>query len=48
MISREEARATLPKDFEVSDSELEEVLAFFYFLGEQAYERVREEAKHGQ
>lgn len=44
MISAEQARQLLPLEYEVSNQELEETLAFFYFLGEQAYERLRKEA----
>lgn len=42
MITLEKARETLPEGYAVSDTELKQVLAYFYFLGEQAYEHVRE------
>ena len=43
MISLDESRAMLPDSHLVSDAELEGVLAYFYFLGEQAYEQLRKE-----
>lgn len=46
MISLDEARAMLPDSYFVSDAELEETLAFFYFLGEHAYEQVRKETDY--
>ncbi len=42
-LTLEQARQALPEGYEVTDSELEEVLAFFSFLGEQAYEQARKE-----
>lgn len=48
MVTLDQARAALPEDCEVSDAELEEILAYFYFLGEQAYERLRKEAHDEQ
>ncbi len=43
MVTLEQARLTLPEGYKVSDSELENVLAYFYFIGEQAYERTLQE-----
>ncbi len=42
-VTLEQARQALPKSHEITSDELEEVLAFFYFLGEQAFERLRQE-----
>ena len=44
MIALNEARQALPDGYTVTDRELEGVLAYFYFLGEQAYEQVLKEA----
>ncbi len=41
MVTLEQARMALPEEYRVSDAELETVLAYFYFLGEQAYEQVQ-------
>jgi len=48
MITLDQARVALPENCEVTDAELEEVLAYFYFLGEQAYERLRKETSDEQ
>ncbi|KKT93457.1 MAG: hypothetical protein UW94_C0006G0027 [Parcubacteria group bacterium GW2011_GWA2_45_14] len=44
-LTLEQAREALPQGYEVSDKELEDVLAFFYFIGEKAYEQARKEAR---
>lgn len=43
MITPAQSRVTLPESYKVSDAELERILAYFYFIGDQAYEQVRKE-----
>lgn len=43
MIDPQQAKTFFPLDQRPPDEELEAALAFFYFLGEQAYEQVQKE-----
>lgn len=45
MISLRQAKQYFTPGECPDDKELEETLAFFYFLGEQAYEQVRKERR---